>query len=734
MSTEEVKKDLSYTQNRELSWLEFNRRVLFEALEDDVPNLEKLKFISIFVSNLDEFFMVRVGSLTDAARSGKIVYDNKTGMTHEEQLKAIYEKMPELYALKDKIFQDVEEKLRKDGVAKLSYAELSPEEKEYVDMYFEKNILPFTSPMVLNSHHPFPFISNNNLAVIVEMQDKKGENFIGLIQNSSNKNTIVTLPGKDLRYIEIQEIVRNKLKDIFKFKINNSALICVTRNADIALDEELDDFDDDFRKYMKKQIKKRNRLEPVRLEISGNLSDEVLEYLLSNLNLERSMVFHSESPLSMSYVFSLFDKLSPEKEALLTYPKYAPISTNKINMDESIIEQVIKEDKLLFFPFQSMDPFLAMLKEASNDPNVTSIKITIYRLSSISKVAEYLANAAENGKEVIAIMELRARFDEDNNINWSERLEQAGCTVMYGFEDYKIHSKICLITRMINGKVQYISQFGTGNYNEKTAKLYTDLSLITANQELGQDANEFFKNIMISNLDGNYKHLMVAPAGLKPGLINLFDEQIALAKEGKPALIRLKCNSVTEREIIDKISEASNAGVKIIMNVRGICCILPGIEGKTDNLTISSTVGRYLEHPRIYIFGQDEDAKVYISSADLMTRNLTRRVEIACPIYDPDIKQTVIEIAKIIFNDRKKARFLQSDGSYIRLEEENAISSQEEFMKITREKYQAKVEHKIEKKKRQVVEHEKAINTEEKLEEALSKMSFWEKLKKLFLS
>lgn len=726
--------DLSYTQNRELSWLEFNIRVLNEAHDPEVPSLEKLKFISIFTSNLDEFFMVRVGSLFDLSKLKKERLDDKTGMTYTEQLSEIFKKMPELYRRKDQAYSDVESQLRFQGISNLKYEELTKEEKKIVDLYFDKSILPILSPLVLDSHHPFPHLSNNTLIIVANMKDDTNQAFTGLIQMPVILEELFYLPGTGVRYILTAEIIRARLSDIFNFKIIDNAIISVTRNADLNLEEDFDDNDEDFRLYMKKALKKRSRLEPVRLEINGKLQKNTVEYLKSRLNLKSEQIYYSESPLKMDYVFSLFGKLPLPLEKTTTYKPYTPVYPVDLNPSKSIINQVVEKDRLLFFPFESIDPFLSLLKEASNDPYVISIKITIYRLASISKVAEYLAHAAENGKEVVVIMELRARFDEDNNINWSERLEQAGCTVIYGFEDYKIHSKICLITRHKDGVISYISQFGTGNYNEKTAKQYTDLSLITSDYNLGMDAQTFFRNMMVSNLDGQYNHLLVAPYSLKPNLVHLIDEQIALAKSGENALIKIKCNSVTERDIIDKLSEASNAGVKIYMNVRGICCILPGIPGKTENIHITSIVGRYLEHPRIYIFGEGENPKVYISSADLMTRNLTRRVEIACPIYDPIIKSKVIDIVDLLLTDDKKSSVLKPDGSYVKVSDEPSISSQDYFMDLAVKSSKKKQDtQKVQKTKRTVTSEKIIVNKEEIVTDAISKMSLFEKFKLLFL-
>lgn len=724
--------DLSYTQNRELSWLDFNIRVLEEAHDPDVPDLENLNFISIFLSNLEEFFMVRVGSLMDLSKIKEQVVENKSGMTNKEQLEAIFKRIPELYKKKDKAYEEVENKLRNKGIYNLTYGELTQEEKNKVDKYFEENILPIVSPLTFDSRHPFPNFLNNNLYIICEV-NIEGDNFIGVVPKPlASKDYFIIKKDNELRYILTEEIIKGNLDQIFQNKTRDKAVISVTRNADLDLEEGLDEFDDDIRKHMRKSLKKRRRLEPVRLQINGDISRLSLIYLQENLNLTDTQTYYTKTPIVMNYSFELANHLSKEmKKDLLNKPFTPQISTS-INPSESIINQIEKEDKLLFYPYESMDSFLQLLKESAADPDVISIKITIYRLASLSKVAEQLAFASENGKEVVVLMELKARFDEDNNIRWSERLEESGCTVIYGFEGYKVHSKICLITRHKDGEIQYISQFGTGNYNEKTSKQYTDLSLMTANKDLGKDAQKFFNNMMIGNLDGEYTNLLVAPNGLKPKIIQYINQEIEKAKEGKKAKIWVKCNSVTERDIIDKLAEASQAGVEIFMNVRGICCIVPGIKGKTDNIKITSIVGRYLEHPRIYIFGVD-NPKIYISSADLMTRNLQRRVEIACPILEENTRNKTLKIAEIIENDDRKSRILQSDGTYTRSISENPLSAQDKFMEITIKNAQEKISKITENKEDSLVKIE-AENINELLEEKISNMSFIEKLKKLFFN
>lgn len=748
--TDYEKYDLSYTQNRELSWLDFNKRVLLEANEPDVPILEKLKFISIFNSNLDEFFMVRVGSLSDLEIIKDIGRDNKSGMTVSQQLDAIFEKLPQDYELKDQLFTDVEEVLRLEGISRLQKTELSEKDIKVLDNYFEKYIAPIISPMILDDRHPFPFLANKQTVVVGEMIDENKEKVLALVGLPSSLKSIipVSTSDKSLTYVLPEDLIQWKLEDIFSYSLVNSAKVSVTRNADIDLEEKLDEeldkeYEEDFRKKVKKALKKRARLQAVRLEIQGQLAKSNLDFFLDKLGLEEKQVFYSKSPLNIGFAYDIEDHISEDLAKSLSYESFEPVYPSYIDPSRSMIEQIKEKDILLYFPFESMNPYLELLKEASNDPKVVSIKITIYRLSSMSKVAEYLANAAENGKEVIALMELRARFDEDNNINWSERLESSGVTVIYGMEGFKVHSKVCLITRTDQGRIEFISQFGTGNYNEKTAKQYTDLSLMTSDEDLGRDAQDFFSNMLRSNLNGSYKELLVAPHTLKPGLMALIDEEIHKAKNQEDARIIIKCNSITERSIIDKLAEASQAGVKIYINVRGICCILPGIKGKTDNIHITSIVGRYLEHPRVYIFGKSDQAKIFISSADLMTRNLVRRVEIACPIYDPNSREKVLKIIETIFDDDKKARKLLADGSYVREKSDGRLSSQDEFISIANQDKE-KIKNDNFKKKTQepskdlgpvsYTQGSRRQNEEDLLDQAISKMSFLEKLKKLFFN
>lgn len=652
-----------YMQNRELSWLTFNERILEEAMDEGVPLFERLKFISIFTSNLDEFFMVRVGSLTDLSMLENGNFDNKTGMTPNQQLDKVYKRSAILYKKRDDIYHEVEMKLREEQISNLEIKELNKQEKKYIEKYYKDFILPILSPQVINSRHPFPHLVNKELYILCAFSGDDAK--FGLIPVSKSLPEFVMLPSVQIKYVMTEKIIQYYLKDIFgMYKIENSVIISVTRNADISAEDEVFEVDDNFRERMKKVLKKRARLSPVRLEVQGRMNKVLTYFLLDKLKVDREQVFTSKAPLIMGYVFQLIGKLSQKQRYELSYPPFEPVYPLGFKKNESITLQCRNKDVLLFYPYHQMEPFLHLLKESSVDPNVISIKITIYRVSSNSRLIEYLCTAAENNKEVTVLMELKARFDEQNNIEWAERLEEAGCNVIYGFEGFKVHSKICLITRRDADKINYITQIGTGNYNEKTVKLYTDLSLITADRVIGQDAMRFFKNMSLSNLKGEYDHLLVAPNSFKDRLLELIDCEIEKASRGEESGIIIKSNSLTDKELIKKLSQASNAGVEVKLIIRGICCLLPQIAGWTENITVISIVGRFLEHSRIYLFGKYDNTKMYIASADMMTRNTSRRVEIACPIYDNDIKEQIISQLKIMLGDNVKARALNSDGSY----------------------------------------------------------------------
>ena len=652
-----------YTQNRELSWLEFNARVLAEAEDETVPLLERFKFLAIFTSNLDEFFMIRVGSLTDMAALEPNRRDTKSGLTAGEQLSRIYAAVEPLYARRDAAFRDVDARLAQEDLCRTSMDELDSSERKYIKQYFDSMIAPVLSPQVVDSHHPFPHLEGKVLHIAVLLSHKKNER-LGLIPVPASLPPITFLPNDKRRYLMTEDILLAFADSIFEmYDVLEKTVFCVTRNADVPLDDEPFGSEQvDLRKKMERMLRQRRRMAIVRVELSRPVSSHFKECLHKRFEVTDEQIFLSRSaPLRMNYAFSLGDYLSDGRRSRLSDPPFIPQQPAMLPAGQSLLKTALQRDVLLSYPYESMEPFLQMIREAANDPSVLSVRITIYRLASKAKLVEYLCAAAENGKDVTVLIELRARFDEQNNIDWSERLEEAGCKIIYGFEDYKVHSKICLITRRERGGVRYITQVGTGNYNEKTARQYTDVSLVTSSESIGMDAAQFFNNMAMSNLNGRYNRLLVAPTSLKNNILSLMDGEIAKGSDG---YILLKFNSLTDIDMIEKLHEASCAGVTVEMIIRGICCLLPGVPGKTENITVTSIVGRFLEHSRIYVFGRGENEKMYISSADLMTRNTERRVEIACPIDSPAVRTRLHDILFAMQHDTVKARVLQPDGSY----------------------------------------------------------------------
>ena len=652
-----------YTQNRELSWLQFNARVLAEAEDENVPLLERFKFLAIFTSNLDEFFMIRVGSLCDMAAVDKGHTDSKSGLTAKEQLHLIYKAVEPLYARRDAAFSDVDSKLSAIGLRRLTMDSLAPDEQKYIKRYFKDIIAPVLSPQIVDSHHPFPHLEGKVLHIAALLSHKKTER-LGLLPVPASLPPVVFLPETPSRYILTEDILLAYADHVFEmYDVLEKTVLCVTRNADIQVDDETFGVESgDFRKKMEKLLRQRRRMAVVRVEINRPISNHFKEHFRSRFEVSDAQIFLSRTaPLKLGYAFSLGEHLPEKKRAFLSDAPFTPQQPAMLSAGQSLLKAALQRDILLSYPYESMEPFLQMIREAANDPSVLAIRITIYRLASKAKLVEYLCAAAENGKDVTALIELRARFDEQNNIDWSERMEEAGCKIIYGFEDYKVHSKICLITRRERGAVRHITQVGTGNYNEKTAKQYTDVSLITADERIGQDAGAFFNNMALGNLSGRYNRLFVAPTSLKNNILALMDEQIAKGKDG---YILLKFNSLTDIDVIAKLQEASCAGVTVEMIVRSICCLLPGVPDHTENITVTSIVGRFLEHSRIYVFGRGDAEKMYISSADLMTRNTERRVEIACPIDDPAVRTRLHDILYAMQHDTVKARVLQPDGTY----------------------------------------------------------------------
>lgn len=664
--------------NRELSWLKFNERVLEEAENKKVPLCERLTFASIYQSNLDEFFRVRVGSLVDQMLLGGKIRDNKTKMTAKEQIEAVLHQVMKLNRRKDAVYDAIMGQLEDYGIRLVDFRKISKKESEYLEKYFLNEIAPVISPTIVGKRQPFPFLKNNEIYAVVVLQTKSGKEKLGIIPCSNTGfKRLVELPTAGT-YMLAEELILHYIPEVFeRYNIKAKSLIRVTRNADIDADALYDE-DLDYRDFMAELIKRRKKLAPVRLELTREMDGEIVDVLCDYLELDSDYVFQVQAPLDLSFVFEIQDTLRKTPE--LFYEKRVPQKSSQFRDGEPVFPQIREKDKLLSYPYESMKPFLNFLREAANDKEVISIKMTLYRVAKHSKIVEYLIDAAENGKEVLVLVELKARFDEENNIEWSRRLEDAGCRVIYGLDGYKVHSKLCLVTRKSEGQVEYYTQIGTGNYNEKTARLYTDLSLMTANVEIGLEPAKVFQALSMEETVDNVQHLLVAPRCLQNKVLSMIDEEIACAKEGKEAYIGLKMNSLTDKKIIDKLIEASQAGVKIDMVIRGICCLIPGVKGKTENIQVRSIVGRFLEHSRIYIFGTQEREKVYIASADFMTRNTLRRVEVAAPVYDKDLKMQLEEMFITMLSDNQKARQEDSRGNYeIAEAQETPLNSQEFF-------------------------------------------------------
>ena len=663
--------------NRELSWLKFNERVLEEAENPEVPLCERMTFVSIYQSNLDEFFRVRVGSLQDQMLISTEIRENKTKMTSAEQIRAIIKEVKKLNQRKDKAYEKLMKKIEEYGITLINHASAKSEEKKFLEKYFMKEIMPLSSPTIVGKRQPFPFLKNGEIYAVVVLETRNKKERIGIIPCSNNMLTrMVELPGGKGRYMLIEDLILHYIGKVFKgYKVKGKSLLRVVRNADIDADAAYDE-DLDYREFMEDLMKQRKKLSPVRIDLSREMDETVVDALCRYLDVTPDRVFRSEAPLDVSFVFQLQDLLRRNTE--LFYEKRVPQKSPEFKDGQSILQQITEEDKLLSYPYDSIRPFLKMLTEAAEDDSVISIKMTLYRLAKQSKVIEALCEAAENGKEVVVLVELRARFDEENNIRWSRMLEEAGCQIIYGLEHYKVHSKLCLITRRGENGIQYITQIGTGNYNEKTARLYTVLSLMTANEQIGMDAARVFQALAKGEVVEDMEHLLVAPKCLQSKVIEKIEEQIQKQKNGETAYIGLKMNSLTDKRIIDKLIDASKAGVKIDMIVRGICCLIPGVEGETENIHVISVVGRFLEHSRIYIFGNGEEAQYYIGSADFMTRNTVKRVEVAAPVYSERLKKRLQDLFDLMLSDNKKARKEDAKGTYSVVEcKRQPINSQE---------------------------------------------------------
>ena len=668
--------------NRELSWLKFNERVLEEAEDENTPLCERLSFVSIYQSNLDEFFMVRVGSLVDQDDVSPKMRENKTHMTAKEQIDAVIARVHELNGRRDAVYARLMEKLEEQGVRLVDFRKIGRQESERLERYFDSEIAPLISPSIVGRRQPFPFLRNKDIYAVVVLEGKKGKYKLGIIPCSAGVfPRLIEVSASEKTYMLAEELILHFIPKVFEgYAVKAKSLIRVTRNADIDADALYDD-DLDYREFMVQLIKRRKRLAPVRLELSRELDGIIIDTLCRYMDVPREYVFQSATPLDLSFLFGIQDFLRQRSE--LFYQKRIPQKSPSFVSGRPILAQIREKDKLLSYPYESMRPFLEMLTEAANDDSVVSIKMTLYRVAKQSKVVEALCEAAENGKDVLVLVELKARFDEENNIEWSRRLEEAGCNVIYGLDGYKVHSKLCLITRREELGVAYYTQIATGNYNEKTARLYTDLCLMTADHDIGEEANAVFNALAKGETVHETRRLLVAPHCLQNKVLAMMDDEIRRARAGEEAYIGVKINSLTDKAIIDKLIEASCAGVKVDLVVRGICCLIAGVPEATENIRVVSIVGRFLEHSRIYIFGRGERAKVYIASADFMTRNTLRRVEVASPVMDADIRARILAMFDTMLRDNMQAREMDAQGQYHRLTpgESEPLSSQEYFFK-----------------------------------------------------
>ena len=655
-----------YMMNRELSWLKFNERVLNEAGNPKVPLAERLTFVSIYQSNLDEFYRVRVGTLMDQMDVSEVVRENKTNMTSEEQVKAIIRATRELEEKKTVIYEQLMGELEPKGIRLINFNKLSAEEGKILEEYFDREIAPYLSANIVSKQQPFPFLKNKDIYAVALLESKGGKTRTAIIPCSNNVfRRLIDIPTRKGTFLLAEELILQFLPKFFKnYSVKEKSLIRVTRNADIDT-EMIYDEDLDYRDAMENLIKERKRMNPVRMEFTGTLNKKMMHALCKTIHVEKEHVFRSDVPLDLSFVFAIQSYLKNTNAGELFYPRRTPRPTPQLNDKESLIPQILEKDVLLSYPFESMKPFINLLYEAAEDESVVSIKMTLYRLANKSQIVDALVEAAENGKEVVVLVELRARFDEENNIEYSRKLEEAGCRVIYGLNGYKVHSKLCLISRKTEQGVSYVTQIGTGNYNEKTSALYTDLSLITGNQEIGKEAAEVFAALLRGETVEETHLLLVAPKCLQNKVLDMIEEEIQHVKNGEEGYIGIKINSLTDKVIISKLVEASQAGVKIEMIVRGICCLIPGVKGYTENITVVSIVGRFLEHSRIYRFGTKERENVYIASADFMTRNTLRRVEVAAPVLDERLKNQLAWMFETMMKDDEKGKCLTEKGIYV---------------------------------------------------------------------
>ncbi|HIR00480.1 MAG TPA: RNA degradosome polyphosphate kinase [Candidatus Scybalocola faecavium] len=675
--------------NRELSWLEFNYRVMSEARDKSLPLFERLKFLSITASNLDEFFMIRVASLKDMVHAK---YNKKdiAGMTPAVQLEKIYEKTHEMVNLQYSTYNRSFLPALKANhlIIVTSYEDLNEEQEKYVDEYFMRDVYPVLTPMAVDSSRPFPLVRNKTLnigALICSHDDKEKVNYdFATVQVPSVLPRVVRIPSEnkeDTTIILLEQIIEKNIQKLFlNYKVLCAYPYRIIRNADLTIEE---DEAADLLKEIQKQLKKRQWGEVIRLEVEEGMDKRLLKILKSEFKAEESYIYKINGPLDLTFLMKVSGLEGFEH---LKYEKYVPQPVKELNHDEDIFTQIRRQDIVLHHPYQTFDPVVDFVRQASKDPNVLAIKQTLYRVSGNSPIIASLAAAAENGKQVTVLVELKARFDEENNIVWAKMLEKAGCHVIYGLVGLKTHSKITLVVRRDEDGIRRYVHLGTGNYNDATAKQYTDLGLLTCQDPIGEDATAVFNMLSGYSEPLHWNKLLVAPLWLRNRFLELIGRETANAKAGKPAHIIAKVNSLCDAQIITALYEASNAGVKIELIVRGICCLKTGIKGVSENITVRSIVGNFLEHARIFYFYNNGWEEVYMGSADWMPRNLDKRVEITFPVEDEACKKKVMEVLRIQLADNVKAHILQPDGTYEKVDKrgKTLICAQEYFCELAR--------------------------------------------------
>lgn len=677
--------------NRELSWLKFNQRVLEEAEEERHPLCERLFFLSVFESNLDEFFMVRVGALTDTKETAPDIRENKTQLTPQEQLEAIAACVRRLEARREQSYIRLMELVAQQGIRLVDFSRLTKEAEGVLKMIFQREIQPLLSPQVVGKRQPFPFLSGGCLYAAVSLETRGGNGKLGLIAcHSGFFRRLLAVKDWPGCYVLTEELILHFVPLVFEnYRVKSRALVRITRNAD--MDTENPGDDGDYRDTMEKLLRRRIRRRPVRMELRGSLPSAVVSLLCRYLEMDKEAVYGCYTPRELSFFQDIRHMLKDRTK--LFYPRFLAQRPLDGATGREIREKVQTQDVLLSYPYESIRPFLQLLEEAASDSEVVSIKMTLYRLAKDSKIVDILTEAAENGKEVLVLLELGARFDEENNIEWSRRLQEAGCRVLYGLDGRKVHGKLCLVTARRKGRICYLTQIGTGNYNERTAAQYTDLSCITSREEIGEEVSRIFNHLCLGQAPADCRQLLAAPCGLQERLLALIAEQEQAAREGRAAYIGMKMNALSDKRIICALMQAAGAGVPVELIVRGSSCLVGGIPGRTERIRVVSVVGRFLEHSRLYLFGLGEEQKIYMGSADLMTRNTLRRVEILMPVQDEACRERLRQLFAILLLDNQNTWEQQKDGSYRRRERtdtEAPFDAQAYLCRLARERKEMK--------------------------------------------